>query len=299
MKKLNYAIVLASCLLGLSSCGKLNAALDMPEKMDKMNRGMESTNESIRLQKLAVALDQMMKKENQEFLSPIPGDMMAPGQILARALTAQEAVELIYIKLKNINEQTYDDRFPLDPDHQNTNQIVDFERSKLALYYAIQIVATYLPDETVLEIVDKQIVKAGRFRETALQMLMLRADFYDKVMLKASLTSDKLYTVGQVETAIEYNSKIDYICKLPFADLVQVKITGFMDSKTNKRTSLVLNKEMAKNNWISLLNSAQSDVKIAGLSNNESENQAQVASQQARYGNILNTLNNYINSWSN
>lgn len=291
-------LLLALAFVGFASCGKIDRALDMPDKMDQMNQGMKETNESIRLQKLAIALDQLMKKENQEFLSPIPGDMMAPGKLLAETLTAKEATELIYVKLKNVNENTYRDRHPEDDSLAQTSQIQDFERSKLALLYAVEIVSTFLPDDVLNQIIHDQIRLGGRYSETALQILAMRADFYNRVMLKASLLGSKLSTVGGLVMATEYNSKIDMICKLSFAKRIELKITGFMNQDQNDEMSstLKLDTAVAKANWVMLLDRSQ-EVQSIGSMGNDQEDNAEVQRQNAVLKDQLSVINNYINSW--
>ena len=300
MKKFKKLVLIISAI-GLASCGKINSVMDsteaIPEKMNALNRGMSETNESIRLQKLAIALDQVMKKENQQFLSPIPGDMMAPGKLLAETLTASEAVELLYIKLKNVNENTYRDQYPADDGLTNKAQIEDFERSKIALLYAVQIISTFLPDSVLNQIIDTEVKHAGRFRQTAFQILMMRATFYDKVMLHASLLSDAMNTVGMVQKAIEYNTKIDFISKLKFADRIELKITGFLDAAKNDAFSQKLNIQNAAKNWAAIQDRASTQVEIIGVTGNEAEDQAEMAQEKAMLAQNLETIKNYLNSW--
>ncbi len=301
MINLKKLVLVVSALGVLASCAKINSVMDsteaIPEKMNALNRGMSDTNESIRLQKLAIALDQVMKKENQQFLSPIPGDMMAPGKLLAETLTASEAVELIYVKLKNVNENTYRDQFPADDALANKAQIEDFERSKIALLYAVQIVSTFLPDSVLNQMIDKEIKHAGRFRQTAFQILMMRATFYDKVMLHASLLSDTMNTVGMVQKAIEYNTKIDFISKLNFANRIELKITGFLDAAKNDAFSQKLNIQNAAKNWAAIQDRASNQVEIVAITGNEAEDQAEMAQEKVILAQSLETIKNYLSSW--
>ncbi|OFZ29791.1 MAG: hypothetical protein A2622_11285 [Bdellovibrionales bacterium RIFCSPHIGHO2_01_FULL_40_29] len=310
MKKL----VLIAAAVALTACGQIKNIMDgtehLPDQIAETNRGMAQTNESIRLQKLAVSLDHLMQEENQMFLSPIPGDMMGPGKLLAETLTAEEAVKLIYVKMVNINENTYRDQYPEDEELKNAEQMRRFERSKLALFYSLQIVAGFLPDHVVQEIIHTEVMRGGRYFDTALQILSLRSSFYDKVMLKASLLKDKLKTVGMVTTAIEYNEKIDFIAKLKFAPWIGIKITGFMNQEMNAAMSVEkLDIAIAKNNWEIILDRVTpiadhtgamvNPVELVGVSGDPAADAAEMARQQEVLRQSILKIQSHLTTWAN
>ncbi len=300
MKSVNKIIFLIA-IIAASACSKINSVMDsteaIPEKMNLLNKGMSDTNESIRLQKLAIALEQVMNEKNQSFLSPIPGDMMGPGKLLAESLTAEEAVKLIYVKLVNVNENTYRDQFPDDSELKNIAQIQSFERTKIAIYYAVQIIATFLPDQIINEIVETQIKHGGRFYDVGLQILMMRVSFYDKVMLHASLFKDTMKTVGMVSEAIEYNKKIDAIAKFKFANRIGIKITGFSNQAQNEAMSEKLDVTVAAKNWTTILDRASREVEILGISGNEAEDKAEIAREKSVLEQNIAIIQNYLSTW--
>lgn len=299
-------ILITLFALILSGCAKMEALIDTPNKMDDMARtthqmkdGMDSTNEAIRMQKISIALSEMQKPANRMYLSPIPGDMMPAGKVLAESLKAEETVLLFKNYLKKINEEYFENRFPMVDKASKEGQalLADFEHDKMADLMMITIIAGFLPDELVKDLILTES-EQGAYQEVLFSILMLRFNFNNDLMLNASVLSEKLITVGKINKAIEYNAKVDAIAKLPFYDLIGIKITGFSDSEMNKSISKKIDRKIALNNWKKIYSHAASDFLTTSFDKDSGVRQNAMQLQKSEYNKSLNRLNNFINSWN-
>ncbi len=317
--KLTQYLFLAAFAVTFSGCSKLDSLLDtgdrlkgmgdttnkMKDNMEKMGNtteqmknGMDATNESIRIQKVAIALSEMQKKENRQYLSPIPGDMMPAGKVMAESLTVDEALLFLKDYIKKINEENFSNRYPTDdqstPDGQKL--LAGFEHEKLADLMMITIVAGFLPDKTLNEMISQES-EQGAYRDILYQTLMLRVIFNNDLMLNASVLNEKLLTVGKINKAIEYNQKVDLIAKLPFHDQIALSITGFSNPDMNAAISKRLDISVALKNWNKIYSAASEDFKATSFANDDAVKQAVLAKQQAEFSKSMNTIQNFIQSW--
>lgn len=309
MKKLNFillALTLLVMAVSFSSCGKIDAMFEMPSRLtsmakttEQMNQGMATTNEAIRQQKIGIALGEMQKPQNRQYLSPIPGDMMPAGKILAEALTADEALLLIKNYIKKINEEYFENRFPtLDhADNKNQDLLAEFEHEKLADLMMITVISGFLPEATLKQMIDIES-EQGAYQDILNQILMMRVMFNSDLMLNASVLNEKLYTLGKIQKAIEYNSHVEYIARLPFVGNIELKITGFTNPDLNSGFSKKFDPQIALTNWNRIYSAAQQDFKATSYLSNEADKNASLQKQNAEYSKLLNTLNSYIQSYS-
>ncbi|MFN3453834.1 MAG: hypothetical protein ACK41T_02665 [Pseudobdellovibrio sp.] len=281
MKLLLLSVV---CLCAFS-CAKINAALDIPNKMDKLNDGMGQTNEAIRMQKLLLAQQELLDEKNHQFLSPIPGDMLAPGKTFAEALTTYEALEWVYVNLKKVNQDVYDGTGGADDE-------MAFNKKKLGHYMAITVVCGFLPDSTVRGIVNNYINVSDRYQQTGFNILALRAKFYNEVMLGGSLNSEIYSTLGHLAKAVEFNNKIDYIASLPYPQLIKFTVLGFTDQEMNEAMSVTFDPSLAQANWNKIKINAENGFVAQGLSGDASAD----AAEKQRQINEFNRLMSYVNS---
>jgi len=295
-------------VLFLSSCGQIQRVLDGTEKLPsqidstnseikKTNKNLDAISETIRLQKLDTALNEAKNEKNRENLVPIPFDMMTACKIAAESFTAEEAVLFMKNYILKIKKQQSADVFPVVDEET-------FQHNRVADYYMIMIIAGFLPDDTVKEIVEKESDQ-GAYQEIMLNILKLRFVFNNDLMVKlamlgldptsknaageyAVLDKDvKLTTLGKIEKAMEYNEKIDYICNLDFVDKIDVQFEGITSATP-------LDPRTAKANWQLILDHAQSDYKVTSFSKDPATNDKEVQDYTTRYNELMGRLKDKI-----
>jgi hypothetical protein len=299
MKILNALVV----LLLLSSCAKLNKVLDgaenLPEQISKTNKGIESTNEAVRLQKIGESFKVMVDANNRKTLSPIPSDMMSASKIMAEALTSDEALLFIKNYMIKVNEEIFEDTYPLADKGTDAGMAlyVDFLHNKQADLLMITLVSGFLPNATLQTMIKDQS-EQGAYRDVLFASLKMRADFYNNVMLDAGLigSGKKLETLGQIAKAVEYTDKLDFICKLDFVDQISMKVTGFTE-EMNKNLSASLDKNIALNNWKKVLEKAQSDFKAASFSKDPDANAKALKDYTEQHNSLIYQIQAKIDSY--
>lgn len=299
---MKLTIALAALLL-LSSCGKIQKVLDgtenLPNQIQETNNGMKKTNEGIRLQKVGEAFKVLTDANNRVTLSPIPSNMMSASKIMAEALTADEALLFIKNYIIKVNEEIFEDTYPLADKSTPEGQVqyFNFIKNKQADLLMITLVSGFLPDDTLQTMIDQES-EQGAYRDVLFAALKMRADFYNNVMLDAGLigSGKKLETLGQIEKAIEYTDKIDFICKLPFADQIVMKVTGFTDD-ANAALSAPLNVQLALDNWKKVLDKAQNDFKAQSFEKDPSQNARALSDYNARHQALLKSIQTKIDTY--
>ena len=307
MKIITIAIMTISSL-AFFSCGKMHDLLDTPEKLDKMlattnnmagttklmKEGMDSTNESIRMQKISIALTELLKKENREYISPLPGKMLPPGKVMAESLTAEEVLLFTKDFVKKVNEEQITDRHPginLESD-DGKKLLLEFEKEKTADLSMLKIISGYLPEPILNQIIDQES-EQGAYREELFQILMLRAQFYDKLMLGASIMQYDLDTLGRIEKAIEYNTKLQKIEKMPFRDSITLVVTGYKNAADNELNSEVLDLKAAQKNWKSIKRKATKEFKVKSYAVGE-QNAVATQKQTERFNELMQQVQKEI-----
>lgn len=300
--------VLCIAALGLlfAGCGMI----DMPAKMDKTNENMEKminnmdhTNAGIDDQRQLIPFENMLKEENSENLSPIPTRLMPFGKKLAEAIPAQDFVELAYLWLKEVDEVFPAHKLDANGDEIPYTQpeIEKINHDKLARLVGLQIIAGFLPQQRVNEMIEQQVYTAGRYEDTVYTILMLRVQFTRDVLLDASLLSAPLDNAGKVAQAVEYNKNIDFIAKLKFARKIGLKTKGFLP--TDLSPVEAFDTGIALKNWQRIQRSAERDCDIGtrGVeekTGNPAQDQQLHQAQVAKYNKAMADIQSYIGSWT-
>jgi hypothetical protein len=160
--------------------------------------------------------------------------------------------------------------------------LVKFMLNKSADLQMITLVSGFLPESTLQEMINTQ-AQQGAYRDVLFAILKMRVNFYNDVMLEAGLIGGdkKLETIGQIEKAIEYGEKLDFVCKLEFANQIKMKITGFSEEQ-NENLSAVLDKELALKKWKKIQEKTEKDFKAQSFSKDPltNENEVKLFAQQ-------------------
>jgi hypothetical protein len=294
-----FALTLTACDL-----------LDMPKKMDAMGdttRGMSDkmseTNESIRLQKVAIALNMLNEPENQENLTPVPTGLLPGGKLFAESATVKEIVDYTYLILKQLEEVVPTKGLDADfnPIQLTEAELAKVRQQKLAQLYSIMIIASYAQDQKITAVID-QVINGNEVRQkTGLALLAMRAFFIREVLLKASLKIDKtasetLDNSGAMNEAITWLKQLDQISRLNLRLPIQVKVK----EKTLNLIEFeeVHNEEARKATaqmWVVALGKAEDGVKsyntnVAG----GQDDRAEVSKQNQ----AISTMKSYVDSWA-
>ncbi|MBY0555206.1 hypothetical protein K2P97_11800 [bacterium] len=282
-------ITLTIVLIALTSCDKLKK---MEEGMDATRAGIKNTTEGLRKQKLAEASKLMLDENNRKTLSPIPSNMMSAARAMGEALLADEMLLWTKNYLIKVNEEVFTDTYPWIDEGTEEGMIlkVKFTLNKMADLQMMMLVSGFLAESTLEQIVNEQ-AEQGAYRDVAFAILKMRADFYSDVMLEAGLIGgDKqLSSLGQIDKAIEYGEKLDYISKLDFADQIKMNITGF-DEKKNESLSRPLDPKLAALKWTKILTKAQADFKAQSFSKDPAKNEAAVREYAQKYKEALEKI---------
>lgn len=268
----------------------------LPDQIAETNRGMAKTNEGIHQQTIGIALAALQAAENRKVLFPVPSRMMPFGKTMAEALTPEETVLFFEGTLASINEGSLNPRNQSsNPNHpQYLSALEQFENDKQGDIMMLLVIAGFLPTKTIQAIIDQE-AEQGAHRKELFEILMLRSNFTNDVLLNGMVMKGKLETNGSINDAIEYNSHIDFIDKLPFADQIGIKITGFTTPELNFEAHL--DTTMAVSNWNRINASAQSDFKATSYAKDPAQKNNSEAGQITTFKASLTVIKNFLTSW--
>lgn len=223
-------VILIAMALSMAACevnDAIKSANSIPEKLDRTNDSMDKTQEAIRLQKLAIAKQNLEDAANASVLIPVPTGLIGYAKLFAETATEEELVGQIYLYIKEVNEGVQLPNWGKDGPIEFTDaEKQEFNYRNYARVTAAQAISAFIPKEMVEEIVDVEILKDGRYRKTAMNILMLRWQFLRSTMLGASLLNEPFNSTGAVKDAVEYLGYMNDILSYGFKNEIAVKITG-------------------------------------------------------------------------
>jgi hypothetical protein len=244
------------------------------------NRKMEKVNSAIHKQTLVVALTEMMKPENSQYLFP-PTGMMPAGQTFADEATSDEVVQLVYVTLKDIDE--------VQPQATlSAKEMEELDHKKQSKFTSLEVIAGLMSQDSIEEAVKNEIKAGGRYDTTVYKLLMLRTLLVKSILVEEDLFSVKLDDLGKIQEAIKRVSELDWIARLPFADQIGVKTRGMLNPDNNIDEKL--DPKMTVSMWNRLALALNSELDPAKVGNSE-EAQARVAQFKA-------TVKSYQDYWS-
>lgn len=299
MKKL---LCITLWTLILSGCG-LN---QMPQKLDQTNERMEqlirNTDEvtlGAKKQSKLIPFENMLKEENSENLSPFPSRLIPFGRELAKVLSAEETVEMTYLWLREVDEvypvhklDAQGEDIPYTPE-----EVKKINHEKMARLMGLQIIAGFLPQTIVDEIIQNQIHSGGRYEDTAYALLMLRVQFIRDVLLEGGLFATPLNNAGKLAQAIEYNKSLELVARLPFVGKIALKTKGLIPTEISPAERF--NPEIALQNWHYLQTAAESqcEVKPESLTGDPTRDQVIYQRKLDSYNHSKKVIKSHIDSW--
>ncbi len=238
--KLVNSIIGIFCVLTLSSCGLIDTmsrmedySKSLDEKMDKTNQGiektnggmdktieginrtnngMDKTNEAIHKQVLTVALQQMLEKQNTEFLNP-PLSILPAAHIFAEEATATEILELIYVYYMDV--QIGYDESALENGGVPTEDEMRIHTRKVR-WAVIGALAAQASDEKFEEIQKAQVENPGRYNKAARVFAVARYDMMKTALLKPILGDQYARNLGGLKKAAGYYQSLKKVADLPY-----------------------------------------------------------------------------------
>lgn len=295
------------CITALSFAVSACGLTEIPKKMDKTNGNMEKmiqnmnhTNAGIDKQAKLIPYENLLKTENTETLTPIPTRLMPFGKELAQVISSEEMVELTYLWLKEIDEVYPEHKVDANGNElpYTSDEISKINHDKMARLVGLQIIAGFLPQSVVQDMIHQQVHTGGRYEDVVYAILMLRAQFIRDVLLEASLLSLPLNNSGKVAQAIEHNKSLDYLARLPFARKIALKTLGFIPTESSPTEEL--NVEMALKNWQRIQTAAEQDCQVTeeSITGNPAQDQQIYQQKLLSYNRSKAVIQSYIDSWS-
>ena len=269
-----------------------NTMSSMNAKMDQTNKGIQSTNESVRLQKLILAKDDMLKPENTRDLEPVALGMIAGAKKFGEAATSEELIEFTYVLLKEIREQK--------PADEPTNDVkAAYDHDKMIKLSQILTIAGFTPEEKIDQIIDEQIYGSGLYIDEAYAFLMARSMFLG-TYLGESLLANPIKTIRKMDETIIRLGSIDKILKLPFKDKIRMDVVGFIVrepinvSLFDEAGNISDDSWNAPKMWKKVMRAFDRDLKDG---NPVSTTEAKKNASQAKIDQMKSQVQSYLDSW--
>jgi len=299
-------------LVGCNQFKKIDDATDdvgqMKDRTTEMNEQMKSTNDSIRQQRLLLALENAVAESSLERLYPVPTGVMPGAKKFAEAVHADEVLDLTYLWLKEIDEVTPFAHLNLDGtergfDANEFNEILIKKYGRLQALFAI---AGFLPETIVDEIIQNVVQGSGRYQTTALNLLMMRTLFCKQILLDENLLQDGAFkSVGEAEQALEYMDSVNKILRLPFASSLFLKTRGLNGPAGYNgpiaNVDLTMDSDLTKSladGWNQIVNASEAlqirDLKLGG---NPTLDQKIVTRDRNRKNQVINKAQAEARTW--
>ena len=227
------------------STAEMNAKMDQTNrnmaetnsKIDLTNKNMSVTNTAIHLQTLDLAVADMFKPENTKYIfpgSPTPTSIMAAGKIFAETATVEELTGFTRAMMLEINSATPNDNQRDPVTHKFPQVILDkTDDSKFVTLTALEVIASFVQQDKIIEMVNEQILGHGEYELTAYTVLWLRHAGIHAFLLDEGLLTQKMINPGMFEKALTWVSQLKYIETRPFAKRISIYLTGFTNPDLN------------------------------------------------------------------
>lgn len=195
----------------------------LDKSLGAMTNGIDSVKGGIHAQSLLLMLGELSKPSKYISLTSVnPVDFIAASKSLAELGTADEIAGIFYLWMTEINTGSNDN---LTKTQKNDMDLVKW--NKLT---ALQVVAAFLPQKTLDELIKTNVQKSGQYEEITYNIICLRHLFISTFLLEQGTMSGKMTSPAQYENAILLINQLKDIQNLPFAKSLEVKLTGYYDT---------------------------------------------------------------------
>lgn len=202
---------------------------NMQDSIKKMSDSLSATSNGIHAQALTIALNEMLKPENTKYITlgsanPIP--MIPAAKGFAEIATQEELAGITFIFLAEINNCQVDSMV------LTKEQKDKYDLDKFVKLTALQLIASFAPEQTIKELIQKQITEGGNYVDAAYAIITLRSIFIKDVLLDQLVNvTTKLHTPSQYDTALNYLDTLRGISSYHFSNNLRIKLYGFYDTE--------------------------------------------------------------------
>jgi hypothetical protein len=303
------ALLVVTTLFLLASCDAIDAMKatkdmktatnSMNSKMDLTNKGIEETNENIRLQKLILSKNDMLDDKNTVDLEPVALGMIAGAKKFGEAATTEELMEYTRVVLLEIKDQKPDDTLKGPDGKFPANIVAEYDHKKLVDLNQIYTIAGFCPEGKVAQIIEEQIYGGGLYQRTAYVFLMARVQFLGTYM-QETLLAEPMDTVKIMKETIVRLGSIDAILKTPFKDKIKMNINTFLGrdpivASLYDETGAMDDSWNAPKLWKKVLKRFDQDLNdgniVTGSRVNTNDVKNEIVGMRA-------TVQNYLDSWN-
>jgi len=197
----------------LSGCGITEMAREARENLRK-------TGTAVHLQVLTVALQQMLAPANTENLTP-PVRMFPYGKTFSQEANPMEITEVCHSFLVDVKHGGQTEKA------SPTEEDLRLKGRKISLA-ATGVIASFIPDEKLEEIIEEQIIRGGRYEDTAYVILLTRYLYLRDFFLASIVDKSERVNLDSVRKAAAYFSDIKYIAQLSFVDRIKLHVAQFV-----------------------------------------------------------------------
>lgn len=236
--------------IALSGCGvsdAVKATREMPDRMDQMDRQIAETNKKmetmieqvkqtnsntetllgkVRRQLLLIAREDTMSPKHYSF-KPAVG-IVSGAKAFAEAAENDELLGFIKLGFAHLRAEKTGAEGPRDSDADGK------EVKKIHFLNAMRAVAGYVPQQKVLEIVEKEIIQRGENQYVAYAFLMLRAEYLREMILNAQYLESEngLKNIKSFQAAIRVLEDYEYILNFTPGYRDKVAYNARLEDKT-------------------------------------------------------------------
>jgi hypothetical protein len=243
-KHFQLFLICSLTLVSFSGCDMLN----MPNKMDDLKSSTDDhmnkveattqqvdddTKDGLRLNKIGVALQNILLDQNTEYFLPVPADMMPWAQVLADNLHEDEFMKLMDVWARRITQVaascsdvtgaviTPDGKCTLPPD-----VAAKTDHEKQAKFWAIAAVSGLMSQSMIDQTVQTEYTDGGQFNETLYEVMAARQIFIQTVLMDNTLMEKDVDDPGKIAKAVEYAEDLQYIADLPFSPQIDFNMSA-------------------------------------------------------------------------
>jgi hypothetical protein len=194
----------------LSGCGII----------DETRENLSKTGNAVHLQVLTVALQQMLSPVNTENLTP-PVRMFPYGDTFCKEATPTEITEVYHTFLVDVKHGGQAEKS--NPNEKDMR----LEGRKISLA-AGGVISAFIPHYKLVEIIDEQINRGGRYEDTAYVILLTRYTYLRDFFFASIVDKSERVNLDSVRKTAEYFNEMKHIAQLPFVDRVKLHVPQFI-----------------------------------------------------------------------
>lgn len=223
-------VVLAGALSSCALKDMIYAIPDMNNKLSATNKGLNKMGDTMNQMASGTvainAIPQLENYNNYSVLDPLPLKLLSWGNLLGNVISVDQFVGLADLWLNQANAigpvQTVDTNGKLLP--PTAAQLYEADTARFGRLSALMTVAGNLQEDTVTQLIQREIVEGGQYENDTFSVLALRAFFIQNLLANSS-TYQVFPSIGALKHAVTYATAVDRIAQLPYVKKLQFSLT--------------------------------------------------------------------------